>query len=457
MPPSPTKRAGAVVVAIVLCIAASVSAVAAIRHQSRPAVLPASGCGTYTGKGCGPESARVDLVRPKFSHPTRITNPLFPISTIDSVVLLGRVDGKPFRSETTLLPRTTTVDWDGEHVQVLTSQYLAYVDGEIEEMALDRYAQADDGSVWYFGEDVFDYVNGQIAVSEGTWLAGRDGPPAMIMPAHPRPGDVFRSENITGVVFEELRVNKVDLRADGPSGKVRGAVTMDELHVDGVTVSGKTFAPGYGEFLTTDGDDVEALAVAHGTDSRKGPMPAALGQLVTRAWGVVESIRLEDWPAAQYTARQMAADWASLEEQRLPPRVADEMDRFMTRLGPAVDAEKADVGVAQAIAVAQSATDLTLLYREPVDVDIERVHLHSQRLRVAAAAPDAAAVSSEVSVLGWVAERIGGHLPAADRRQLDSRISDLRATDATGNAAATADAAARLAAWLRGSVHPAEG
>lgn len=456
MPPSLPKRAGAVVTAIVLCTAASVSVVAAIRHQSRPALLPASGCGTYTGTGCGPASARVDLARPKFSHPTEITNPLFPISTIDSVVLLGRVEGKPFRSETTLLPRTTTVDWDGEHIQVSMSQYLAYVDGQIEEMALDRYAQADDGSVWYFGEDVFDYVNGRIAVSEGTWLAGRDGPPAMIMPAHPRPGDVFRSENVTGVVFEELRVNKVDLPVDGPSGKVRGAVTMDELHVDGVTVSGKTFAPGYGEFLTTDGDDIEAVAVAHGTDSRHGPLPAALGQLATRAWGVVESIRLEDWPAARSTARQMAADWASLAGQRLPPRVADEMERAITRLGHAIDAEKADAGVAETIAVAQSATDLTLLYRKPVDVDIERVHLHAQRLRVAAAATDTAAVSGEVSVLGWVAERIGGHLSAADRRQLDSRISDLRATDATGNAAATADAAARLAAWLRGSVHPAE-
>jgi hypothetical protein len=454
MPSSLTKRAGAVVVAIVLCIVASVTAVAALRHEAQPALLPASGCGTYTGKGCGPNSARVDLARPTFSHPTKITNPLFPISTIDSVVLLGHVEGKPFRSETTLRPYRTTVDWDGEHVEVLMSQYLAYVDGQIEEMALDRYAQADDGSVWYFGEDVFDYVDGQIAVSEGTWLAGRGGPPAMIMPAHPKPGDVFRAENITGVVFEELRVNEVDLAVHGPSGKVQGAVTMDELHVDGVTLSGKTFAPGYGEFLTTDGDDIEAAAVAHGTDTRDGPMPAALGNLVTRAWGVLESIRLEDWPAAQNTAHRMATDWASLKEHHLPPRVADEMDRAIAQLGPAVDAKKAHVGVTATIAVAQSATDLELLYRQPIDIDIERVHLHAQRLRVDAAADDSAGVSGEVSVLGWVAERIRGHLAETDRRQLDSRISDLRVTNATGDVAATGDAAARLAAWLRGSVHP---
>ncbi len=52
------------------------------------------------------------------------------------------------------------------------------------------YAQADDGSVWYFGEDVFDFRDGAIVVTEGTWLAGRDGPAAMIMPADPQVGDV---------------------------------------------------------------------------------------------------------------------------------------------------------------------------------------------------------------------------------------------------------------------------
>ena len=74
---------------------------------TRTAAGPASGttvewpvtrCGTYSGTGCAPVSARVDVQRPKFSNPTRITNPLFPISALDSVVLLGKVDGLPFRS-----------------------------------------------------------------------------------------------------------------------------------------------------------------------------------------------------------------------------------------------------------------------------------------------------------------------------------------------------------------------
>ena len=133
-----------------------------------------------------PASERVDLAVPTFSHPTEITNPLFPIASQASVLMLGEVDGKPFRTEVTLLPDTKIIEWEGQKVEVAVSQYTAYSDGKITEVALDLYAQADDGSVWYFGEDVFDFRDGAIVVTEGTWLAGRDGPAAMIMPASRR-------------------------------------------------------------------------------------------------------------------------------------------------------------------------------------------------------------------------------------------------------------------------------
>lgn len=124
-----------------------------------------------------PESERVDLTMPTFPDPTNVTNPLFPVSLQESVLMLGHVDGKPFRTEVTLLPETRIIEWEGQRVETLVSQYNAYLDGRIEEVAYDYYAQADDGSVWYFGEDVFDFRDGAIVVTEGTWLAGRDGPP----------------------------------------------------------------------------------------------------------------------------------------------------------------------------------------------------------------------------------------------------------------------------------------
>src|SRR6266508_5657933 len=121
-----------------------------------------------------PESQRVDLRVPTFSQPTEVTNPLFPVSRQASVLFLGHVDGKPFRTEVTLLPETRIVQWEGQRVETRVSQYMAYLGGRIQEVAYDLYAQADDGSVWYFGEDVADFEGGAI-VTKGRHLERGEG------------------------------------------------------------------------------------------------------------------------------------------------------------------------------------------------------------------------------------------------------------------------------------------
>jgi len=63
------------------------------------------------------------------------------------------VDGKPFRTEVTRRSQIKPTPYRGKTVDTVIIQYVAYLDGRIQEVAIDRYAQADDGSVWYFGED----------------------------------------------------------------------------------------------------------------------------------------------------------------------------------------------------------------------------------------------------------------------------------------------------------------
>ena len=111
-----------------------------------------------------------DILRPHQRSPTRCSRS----ATCTRSIFSGEVEGKPFHTETTLLPETRIIEWsDGQQVETRISQYFAYLDGRIEEVALDYYAQADDGSVWYFGEDVCDYnEDGFIDSTEGTWLAG---------------------------------------------------------------------------------------------------------------------------------------------------------------------------------------------------------------------------------------------------------------------------------------------
>ena len=407
---------------------------------------PVTRCGTYSGEGCAPTSDRVDVERPNFSNPTQITNPLFPISALDSVVLLGEVDGLPFRSETTLIPGTQSVTVDGEPIEVVVSQYMAFLDGRIEEVAIDRYAQADDGSVWYLGEDVFDYRDGAVALTEGTWLAGRDGPPAMIMPAAPQAGDVFRAENVIGVVFEEIVVKAIDQTVDGPRGPVSGVVIMQELHLDG-SVSDKIFAPGYGEFDSSHGADVEALALALPNDAIDEVVPAELRLLSTSAWGILENARLEDWEAANPTLSRMQNLWQELVAKNYPPRVVDAMNRALEALMSAVTEASVDASSQAAVDVAQSALDLELLYRGNVEVD--RFHLHAQQLRVHAAANDLAGVTGEVAVLEWIRDRLASSLNETRLADLDAELRTLRGASNAGNVAAAADHAARAAAQLR--------
>ena len=330
---------------------------------------------------------------------------------------------------------------------MLVSQYLAYLDGRIDEVALDRYAQADDGSVWYLGEDVFDYRDGTVAITEGSWLAGRSGPPAMIMPADPQVGDHFRSENVTGVVYEELEVTDIDQTFDGPRGPVEGAVVMEELGLDEET-SNKVFAPGYGEFDTSNGHEVEAMALAVPTDAIDEVVPTDLRLLSTTAFGVLENARLDDWEAAEPTVELMASLWEDLQANGYPPRVVDTLTAALDDLAAAVRRERAPATAQAAVDVAQSALDLELLYRG--DVEADRVHLHAQQLRVHAANDDRAGVNAEVATLEWIRDRLTASISEERLAALDAGLTDLRTAAGAGSLGTAADIAARLAAGLRG-------
>jgi hypothetical protein len=239
-----------------------------------------------------------------------------------------------------------------EQIPVLVSQYMAYLDGRLGEVALDRYAQAHDGSVWYLGEDVFDYRNGTIALTEGTWLAGRDGPGAMIMPAKPKVGDVYRTENAPGIVFEEVTVKSVSETVQGPSGPVSGAMIASELHSDG-TSEDKIFAPGYGEFRTAGGGDLEALAEAVPADAEQGPMPTELASMAAMAGGVLEAARLNEWKAASVSAGSLDALSTAVADHSAPRAEQDSLD------------------------LSQSVLDLRLRYRPAAEIDARLAALRS--------------------------------------------------------------------------------
>ena len=406
-----------------------------------------------SGLPVAPECERVDLASPTFSEPTNVSNPLFPISKQASVLMLGRVDGKPFRTEVTLLPETRIIEWQGQQVETLVSQYVAYLGGRIHEVAYDFYAQDDNGAVWYFGEDVFNFKDGFIADTHGTWIAGRDGSAAMIMPADPQVGDVYRPENIPGFVFEEVTVRSVDETLDGPLSPVENGLVIEELHMDKSTEA-KTFAPGYGEFFTGGGGDVEALALAVPTDAISEPTPVELVTLERGAGDVFDATQSKDWNVARAIVKRMSAAWEIVRSGEVPARLEPQLSGALAGLADAVDRRHAPEARQAAIDVARWSLDLQLRHRPVTEIDLARFDLWAAQMLVDAAAGDAAAVNGDFFNLDYVRDRIQRALARADRTRLNSELEDLNSLVGDGDLTAVVDAARHLRETLAGFQRP---
>jgi hypothetical protein len=395
-----------------------------------------------------PESDRVDLATPTFSHPTQITNRLHPTSSVKQIIMGGQVEGKPFRTEVSLLPGTRAIPAHGKPVDTAIIQYVAYLDGRIHEVAIDWYAQADDGSVWYFGEDVFNYEDGKVADTNGTWIAGDQLPPAMIMPAEPRVGNVYRSENAPGIAFEQIRVEKVDKQVAGPSGNISGAIEVNELHMDG-TREGKVFAPGYGEFSTgSPGGDLEAASLASPTDRRQGAAPAEFASLSKAVDGVYEAAAAEEDGRLKEASRALNDAWEAVRGKGIPPQMEAQMRTDIEALNSATGDWEALQSAA--LRISQNELDLRLLYEPVIDIDLARLRLWTRQLPIDVAAEDSALVLANVAALDRVWERTRhGVDPAAP---VDAALHDLRKAADAGDLAAV-DRAAEVLNRAVGELH----
>ncbi len=447
-------------IAVALTATAALSAVAlgvgGCSDDSGGKASSSAGAGTIPqpiveGLPVAPKSKRVDLASPTFSDPTNVSNPLFPVSKQKSVLLLGRVDGKPFRTEVTLLPEPRIIEWQGQQVKTLVSQYVAYLDGRIHEVAYDFYAQDDNGAVWYFGEDVFNFRDGLIVDTHGTWITGTDGPAAMIMPADPQVGDVYRPENIPGFVFEEVTVKSVGRALAGPLDPVDGGLVIEELHMDGTTER-KTFAPGYGEFLTAGGGDVEALALAVPTDAISAPTPAELVTLERGAADVFDAAGSKDWNTARRAVKRMTAAWRTVRAGDVPSRLEPQLSGALQALALGVNRHRAPEARQAAIEVARWSLDLQLRHRPVTEVDLARFDLWAAQLLVDAAAGNAAAVNGDFFSLDYVRDRIQHTLDERDRTRLNRNLEELNGAVADEDLGAAADGARQLREILTASL-----
>ena len=122
------------------------------------------------------------------------------------------------------------------------------------EKTIDYFAQDKAGNVYYFGEDVNEYGRGGHVSHEGQWRLGRDThTPGILMPAHPKLGDSFKSEAVPGITHETDHVVAVGKNERVAGHRYHHVIKVRENAGPPPEVEFKTYAAGTGVITEANG------------------------------------------------------------------------------------------------------------------------------------------------------------------------------------------------------------
>ena len=121
--------------------------------------------------------------------------------------------------------------------------------GELYEISRNFYAiDPESGDVFYFGEEVDFYTQGQITGHSGAWLAYEDGnQPGLIMPGTPLVGMKYYQEIAPNVAMDRAKVVSVTETFDTAVGEFKDCLlTQESSKINPVAIEYKTYCPGIG-------------------------------------------------------------------------------------------------------------------------------------------------------------------------------------------------------------------
>ncbi|WP_183100942.1 hypothetical protein [Nocardioides pelophilus] len=223
-----------------------------------PAVL--AGCASDDGDGAEePGAESTELPRsdePRELDPADlgpdVTNPWFPLEPgVQWVYRETDEDGEVLEVVVTATSETRMI---ANGVEARVVRDTVTLDGEIIEDTLDWYAQDENGTVWYLGEDTAEFEDGELVSHEGSFEAGVDEALAgVIMPADPMPGDSYRQEYSEGVAEDNGEVLALDGTASVPAGTYDDLLqTADTNALEPGVLEHKFYAEDVGLVLTVD-------------------------------------------------------------------------------------------------------------------------------------------------------------------------------------------------------------
>lgn len=202
--------------------------------------------------------AAVPTGPPTFTNPLEIGNTYFPFQPNGIKVFKGTDGGQQAVKVDSYLATTRTFVVGGVDVATRILEEISFEDGDIHERSLNYFAEADDGTVYSFGEVVDFFEAGQVVNHEGSWLVGgATAPtdpvgtiaapsPTVFMPAMPAIGDTFKREDVFPFVDETAEVVAIRKRLKIASTTYVDVVQILETTQLDEPPGFKWYAPGVG-------------------------------------------------------------------------------------------------------------------------------------------------------------------------------------------------------------------
>jgi hypothetical protein len=183
---------------------------------------------------------------------TKGMNPYFFLKPGYQLVLEGEEDGEEILLVITVLNKRERIDLREEGIGKVKTRIVEereWVDGELAEISRNFFARCKQANaIFYFGEDVDIYENGEIVSHEGAWRAGEDGAlPGLFMPGTFLLGSRYLQELAPEVAMDRAENVDMGLTIVTPAGTFENCVEVFETTpLDPDEESTKRYCPGIG-------------------------------------------------------------------------------------------------------------------------------------------------------------------------------------------------------------------
>jgi hypothetical protein len=144
----------------------------------------------------------------------------------------------------TVLNETKVVD--GVETRIVEERETS--EGKITEISRNYFAiDKTNNAVYYFGEEVDMYEDGEITGHGGSWVSGKNGNRfGLMMPAKPKKGDKYYQEIAPDVAMDRAEIVSITEKVTVPAGTYKKCVKTEDGSALEKGIGTKQYAPGVG-------------------------------------------------------------------------------------------------------------------------------------------------------------------------------------------------------------------